>query len=61
MFKSLSNLTKATLSVMVSPVALIADISTLAESAYNNRHPFSRTGQMLSNAGKCAKRALDPD
>lgn len=60
MIKSLSNLTKAAVSVMLTPITLAVDVCTLPESAYNDRHPFSRTGQMLTNAGKCAKRALEP-
>lgn len=61
MFKMLENLTKAAVSVAVTPVTLVADVAALPFDAADGDKPaFSRTGKMLVNAGKCTNEALKP-
>ena len=61
MLKMLSNLTKAAVSVAVTPAAVIADVLTLPASAHDNTAPFRRTAQLLNNAGVCVQKAVEPD
>jgi len=61
MFKMLSNLAKAAVSVAVTPVMLVADVVTIPDSAMNNTAPFKRTADMLQNAGECIDRAVTPE
>lgn len=59
MFKMLENLTKAAVSVAVTPVTLVADVVALPFDAADGDKPaFSRTGKMLTNAGNCTKEAV---
>lgn len=57
----LTNLARAAVSVAVAPVAAVADVLTLPSSAYNDRHPFARTGALLSNACECVRQAVKPE
>jgi len=62
MFSMLSNIAKAAVAMAVSPVALVADILTLPDSASDpHRGPFERTGAMLKRAGECIEEATKPD
>lgn len=62
MFKALGNLTKAVVSVALTPVTLIADtVMFIPDASSSNPDAFSRTGRMLKNAGDCTKAALKPD
>ena len=62
MFGLIENLTKATVSVVLTPVAIVADIVTLPASAERgDDHPFGMTEELLTNAGKCVKQAINPD
>lgn len=61
MFRMLSNLTKAAVSVVVTPAAVVADVLTLPASAYANRPPFERTEALLKNAGQCVSEAVKPE
>lgn len=62
MFKMLSNLAKATVSVAVTPITVVADTVMLIPDACDGDKPaFSRTGAMLSNAGECLEEAVKPD
>jgi hypothetical protein len=56
----LTNITRAGVAVVAAPVALVADIVTLPSSAYEDKHPFRRTGKMLTAAGKCVVEATKP-
>lgn len=59
MFSMLSNIAKATVAVVVSPVALAVDIVTLPASSCDfNRGPFDRTEKMLDAAGKAISDAV---
>lgn len=61
MLKILTHLTKAAVCVAVAPVALVADLATLPESAMHpTKGPFSRTGQLLGAAGRNVKEAVEP-
>lgn len=61
MFSMLSNLTKAAVSVVVTPASVVADVLTLPASAYANRPPFERTEALLKNAGRCVSEAVKPE
>lgn len=61
MFKMLENLTKAAVSVAVTPVTLAADVLAIPLDADGNKQPFNRTGAMLNNASECTKEALKPE
>jgi hypothetical protein len=52
-----TNIVKAGVAVVGAPVALVADVVTLPSSAYDDRHPFERTGKMLNAAGRCISQA----
>lgn len=56
----LGNLIRATVSVALTPVAVVADVLTLPASAESNRHPFGKTGWLLENAGQNVKQAVQP-
>lgn len=58
MFKSISSLTKAALSVAVSPITIVMDIVTLPSTAYDNKHPFGNTKAVFNNAGKLVKETI---
>lgn len=53
-------LTKATVSICLTPVSLVADILTLPSSAYNNNAPFGKTASLLNNSAQCVNAALSP-
>lgn len=58
MFSLLSNLTKAAVSVALSPVALAVDIVTLPASAEDpKRGAFDRTAKLLDAAGSAIVKA----
>jgi len=62
LFDALTNVTKAVVAVAVSPMALAVDIVTLPASADDfNKGPFDRTGKLLSTAGECISKAVEPD
>lgn len=61
MFNMLTNLTKAAAAVVVSPLALVADLATLPASAEDpHRGAFDRTGAMLDAAGDAIAEAVKP-
>lgn len=61
MLNMLTNLTKATVAVAVSPVAIVADVLTLPASSMDPyRGPFDRTAAALKAAGQCATEAIRP-
>ncbi len=57
----LLNILKATVSVALTPVTLVADILTLPASASDGNGPFDRTAAMLKNAQECVKEAVTPE
>ena len=57
----LLNLLKATVSVAITPVTLVADILTLPASALDGDGPFDRTAAMLKNANECLAEAVMPE
>jgi hypothetical protein len=62
MFGILGNLTKAAVSVALTPVAIVVDVVTLPASAERGEdHPFQRTGNLLNSAGKSVSKAIDSD
>lgn len=59
MFGLLSGLTKAAVSVALTPVALVVDVVTLPASAEDYRKgPFDNTAALLKNAGKQVGEAI---
>jgi hypothetical protein len=52
MFGLIESLAKAAVAVVVTPVALVADIVSLPASAESNEHPFKNTGKALSAVEK---------
>lgn len=58
MYKSLSNIGKAILSVAVSPIALVVDIVRLPVSAYNVTDPLENSKAMLCQAGRLVKETV---
>ena len=59
MFSLISGLTKAAVSVALSPVALVVDIVTLpASSEHPTKGAFDNTAALLKNAGKQASEAV---
>lgn len=59
MFSMLSKLTKATVAVALSPVALVVEIVTLpASSCDYTRGPFDRTAKLLDSAGRNVVKAV---
>ena len=61
MFSMVRNLTKAAISVVVTPVAAVVDVLTLPASAEYNKPPFGLTEALLKNTSKCVKEAVTPD
>jgi hypothetical protein len=62
MFSILTNLTKAAVAVVVSPVALVVDVVDvvrLPATAYYDRNPFENTSKVLSSAGKSVMKAIE--
>jgi hypothetical protein len=61
MFNILTNLTKAAVAVVLTPVAVVADIVTLPASAEKRgAHPFGKTGALLKAAADAANEAVKP-
>lgn len=60
MFDILTNVVKAGLAVVASPVALVADLATLPSSSFDGKPPFGRTGKLLGTAGDCITAAVKP-
>lgn len=56
----LVNLAKSLVSLAAAPVALIADLVTLPSSAYDDRHPFGMTGELLATAKANLDEAIKP-
>lgn len=57
-----TNLLKAAVAVVVTPVALVADIVTLPASAEDlHRGPFDRTASMLKTAADNVNKAVNPN
>ena len=61
MFKMFENLTKAAVSVALTPVTLVVDTIMIPADSVGNRDAYSRTGALLKNAGKCAQEAVKPE
>ena len=57
----LLNLMKATVSVALTPVTVVADILTLPASALDGDGPFDRTAAMLKTAQECVNEAVTPE
>lgn len=61
MFNTLSNLAKAAVATVLTPVAVVADVLTLPASSMDpHRGPFDRTEAMLKSAGECFQEAIKP-
>jgi hypothetical protein len=61
-FNILTNLTKAEAAVVLTPVAVVADIVTLPASVDTpGAHPFGKTGALLGAAANAANEAVKPD
>lgn len=57
----LTNLTKAAVAVVATPVALVADVLTLPASSMDPyRGPFERTARTLKQAGDAFDEAVTP-
>lgn len=54
-----SNLFKATLGTVLSPVALVVDIVQLPATAYDSKEPFGNTSKMLKQVGKNISKSLE--
>lgn len=61
MFKMLGNLAKATVSVALTPVAVVVDTFMIIPDSCHDREMFSRTGGLMKNAGECVEESLKPD
>lgn len=62
MLSLLTNLTKAAVAVVISPVAVVADVLTLPASSIDpHRGPFDRTAAVLEAAGRCFSEAVKPE
>jgi hypothetical protein len=51
-------LLKAAIATTLTPVAIIADIATLPSSAYNNKHPFQKTKEMINIVNDNVKKTI---
>lgn len=60
MFDILTNVLRAGVAVVVTPVAVVADIVTLPASAYDDKPAFGHTSAVLGAAGDCIKAAITP-
>jgi hypothetical protein len=61
MINLFTNVLKAAVAVVVTPVAIVADVLTLPASSMDpHRGPFDRTASMLGAAGDCIKAAITP-
>lgn len=56
----LTNLTKASVAIVVTPVAVVADVFSLPASAESNKPTFGMTAKMLNAAGNCISEAVKP-
>jgi hypothetical protein len=56
-----TNLIKATVVTVVTPVTLIADVLTLPSTAFHGKPPFGRTEDMLDRAADAFKAAVKVD
>lgn len=56
-----SNLLKAAVAVVITPVSLVADIVTLPSTAYENKDAFGRTAKTLKQASAAIDAALTPE
>jgi len=55
-----SNLTKALVSVAVTPITATVDLLALPIDANSNEDAFHRTSKALKNAGDCFNEATKP-
>lgn len=58
MFGLLTNLAKATVAVIATPVALAVDVVALPFDATSDKDAFSRTSEMLDAAGNAIKESV---
>jgi len=58
MLGRIGNLVSATVSVALTPIAVVVDVLTLPASAYDDRPPFERTGGLLNSARAHVEDAL---
>jgi uncharacterized protein YgiB involved in biofilm formation len=61
MFNMLGNLTKAAVSVALTPVALAVDVVMIPQSCADLDGPFDRTAALLKNAAECVEEAVKPE
>ena len=61
MFMMLGNLTKAAVSVAVTPVTAAADLAMAIPDAEKGKEFMNRTKGTLENAGDCLEEAVKPD
>lgn len=61
MLKILSSVTKAAISVVALPVAVVADIATLPATAERNDSPFRFSEALLKSARGNFSSAVKPD
>lgn len=61
MFGMLSNLTKAVVSVAVTPITATVDILMIPVDAESNNDAFHRTTGVIKNAGDCFNEAVKPE
>ncbi len=57
----LTKLTQAALSVVLTPVSVVADICMMPSTAYDGKHPFSHTKALVDNARRKTMEALGED
>ena len=60
MFSMFSNLAKAAVAVVVTPVALVVDVVSLPSTSESGKPAFGKTSAMLSAAGAAISEALEP-
>lgn len=56
-----SDLLKAVVAVVATPVALVVDVLALPFDAESNKYAFTRTTKMLDNVGKNITKAVDTE
>jgi hypothetical protein len=59
MFSIITNLTKAAVAVVATPVALVVDVVKLPVTAFEDRDPFTNTSKMLNSVGKSVSKAVE--
>ena len=63
LLNTLTNLTKAAVSVALTPVTVVVDTLMIPGDAcdMSDPAPYGRTGRLLSNAAECVKQAVQPE